>query len=125
MSNADIPDDLKSNYEFLISPMNNPYVGDGACGLGGSNLQGRIAIDALVNAKRIDLIENVLRGYNPGGRVYAMLALLAIKEHGERLREATMLTLKKVINLPVQVSTCEGCIVNRGMTAKDVIRYYR
>ena len=31
-----ITSDLKEHYEYLISPINEMYIGKGACGLGGS-----------------------------------------------------------------------------------------
>lgn len=124
MKAADVPEELKSSVTYLTSPFENSYVGEGGCGLGGGILQGRFAIDLLVDAKRIDILANVLRGYNPGGRVYAAIALRRLEREGLRLAPDLALTLNRVIDLDVPVSTCSGCIVNSGRRAKDVMRQF-
>ena len=123
MKPVDVPSELKEAYEYLISPMNNSYVGEGGCGYGGSSLEGKSSVDTLVESRRIDLLENILRGYNPGGRVYAAIALSRMRKRAA-LSPETQATLEKVINLDVPVSTCSGCIVNSGLTAKDVIKEF-
>lgn len=121
---ADVPSDLNESYEYLLSPMENSIIGDGVCGLGGPVLEGRASIDAFVEAGRIDLIENVLRGYNPGGRVYAVIALLKLEKQGLRLSRATKATIEKILNLKIPVTTCSGCIVIPGQRARDVVKNY-
>jgi len=116
-----VPTDLNDAYEYLRSPLKNSYIGEGICGLGGPVLQGKISIDALVNANRIDLIENVLRGYNPGGRIFAAIALLRMKRQGLKLSSELMATLNKVVNLDVPAATCAGCIVVSGRRAKNIV----
>jgi hypothetical protein len=80
-----VPADLKDAYEYLTSPLNNSYIGEGICGLGGPVLEGKTSIEALVKANRVDLIENVLRGYNLGGRIFAAISLLRMKRQGLKL----------------------------------------
>ncbi len=121
MKPVDVPSSLKEHYDYLISPMINSYVGRGTCGYGGSTLEGRLAIDALVEAERIDLIENVLRGFNPGGRVYAALALLEMKKRGIKLSKETQDVINKIAALKIRISTCAGCIVT-GRTAGEILR---
>lgn len=118
---VNVPADLKDAYEYLTSPLNNSYVGEGICGLGGPVLEGKTSIDELINANRIDLIENVLRGYNPGGRIFAAIALLRMKRKGLKLDSDVTTTLNKVVNLDVPAATCAGCIVNSGRRAKDIV----
>jgi hypothetical protein len=124
MKPVDVPAQMKDAYEYLTSPMNNSYVGEGACGYGGSIPEGKSSMDTLVDSRRIDLLENILRGYNPGGRVYAAIALSRKKKKGMALSQETLATLEKVINLDVPISTCSGCLVNGGLTAKDVIEEF-
>lgn len=120
IKSVNVPTDLKDSYDELISPLNNSRVGFGGCGYGGVVPQGKLAIDALVKAKRIDLIENILKGYNPGGRVYAALALLGMKKEGLRLRSDTQSTINKLKSLDIKIETCSGCIVTP-RTAKEIL----
>jgi hypothetical protein len=117
---VDVPADLKDYYDELISPLNNSIIGFGGCGYGGVVPQGKLAIDALMKANRTDLIENVLRGYNPGGRIYAALALLSLKKQGLHLSSETKKTLDKIKSLDIKIETCSGCIVTH-RTAKEIL----
>jgi ribosome-binding factor A len=119
-----VPADLKNAYDYLTSPFNNSYVGQGACGYGGSVLEGKTAIDALIKGKRIDLIQNVLRGYNPGGRVFAAIALVRMNQQGLQLDAETLATLNRVLSLDVPISTCAGCIVSTGQRTKDIVAQF-
>ena len=121
MTAVDIPAELRDYYDELISPLNNSAIGFGGCGYGGGVPQGRVAIDALVKANRIDLIENVLKGYNPGGRIYAVLALLEMKRRGFELSDNTESTITKISYLDIKVETCSGCIFT-ARTAKEILK---
>ncbi|HEY8227640.1 MAG TPA: hypothetical protein VIG25_20380 [Pyrinomonadaceae bacterium] len=121
VKSVNVPDTLKVAYDYLISPFNNSSVGEGICGLGGSILEGKTSIDALIQANRIDLILNVLRGYNPGGRIFAAIALTRMSQQGVALDAEIMTTLDRVLNLDVPASTCAGCIVSSGRRAKDIV----
>jgi hypothetical protein len=122
-----VPSVLKDDYEYLISPGENSVVGNGGCGYGGMTPPGKLAIDALVKANRLalvkanrlDLIENVVRGYNPGGRVYAALALVAIEKQGSPLTDDTRATIEKIRQLDIMIDTCSGCIISH-RTAKAI-----
>ncbi len=124
MKAVDVPAGLKDYYDELISPLNNSMVGFGVCGYAGVVPQGKVAIDALVKAKKIDLIENILRGLNPGGRVYAALALLEMKKQGLRLSSDTQSTINRVSSLDIKIDTCSGCIVTH-RTAKEILEAQR
>ena len=124
LKTVNIPAELKESYEYLISPLNNSYIGEGICGLGGPILEGKTSIDVLIKANRIDLIENVLKGYNPGGRIFAAITLLRIEKKGTVLNPELKKTLNKVIALDIPVSTCSGCIVNSGLKTKDVVERF-
>jgi hypothetical protein len=121
MKLVQIPIELKDDYEYLISPSQNSVVGSGGCGYAGVTPPGKKAIDALVNANRIDLIENVLRGFNPGGRVYAALALLHLKRGGLTLSDDTLCTINKVRDLNIPIEECAGCILFH-RTAKEILK---
>jgi len=127
MRPVSIPENLEPYYRLLISPMHKSEIGDGICGLPAPNgpppvLEGREAIDALVAAKRIDLLENVLIGYNPGGRVYAAIELLRMRRTGEKLSKSTQKNIRKVMALPVRLTTCRGCFVSGGLTAREIVK---
>jgi hypothetical protein len=82
-------------------------------------------MNALVEARRIDLVVNVLRGYNPGGRVYALLALQHLGRSGFSVSQSVAATMRRVQNLKVPVSTCFGCFENRGLRAVDAVKWWR
>ncbi len=112
MKHADVPDELKRAFADLTSPIASRAFGGTA---------GEIAISALVHAKRVDLIESVLRGFNPGGRIYAALALLKLsKSGGLVLSPDTISTIAKVSNLDITIRTVRGCIVTY-RTANDIL----
>jgi hypothetical protein len=116
-----VPTALRDGYEYLLSPLENSYVGKGGCGYEGEVPAGRKAMDALLQAGRMDLIENVLRGYNPGGRVYAALAFLEQQRRGVWLPPEVQETIRKLSALKITITTCEGCLVSH-QWAKGVFR---
>ena len=118
---VDVPANLKDDYDYLISPLHNSTVAKGECGFGGVVPKGRETIDVLVDAYRTDLIENVLRGYNPGGRVYAALALLEMQKRGKWLSNDVQNTISKLSQLEIKITTCSGCIYGH-LRAQDIFR---
>lgn len=124
MQPVNVPAQLKDGYELLISPGKNSVVGQGGCGYGAVTPPGKYAIDAIVNAQRLDLLANILKGYNPGGRVYAAVALTAMQRKGVELPGDTLAALELVRNLDLRVETCEGCIFSF-QTAKTIIDEWR
>jgi hypothetical protein len=120
MRAAMAPAALKDDYEYLISPRENSVVGYGGCGYGGMTPAGKQAIDALMKAHRIDLVENVLKGYNPGGRVYAAIALLEMGKQGLPLSDEARTTIEKIKGLDIKIETCSGCI-GFHRTAKEIL----
>lgn len=74
---------------------------------------GRKYIEILITEKRIDLIKNILRGYNPEGRMYAIEALLRINSYDENsLDDEDFNVINKIIKLPLIVRTCYGSFVD-------------
>lgn len=120
MKSVDVPAHLRDSYTLLTSFMENSAVSDGGCGLPPGLPEGKVAIEQLIEQDRFDLIENVLRGYNPGARVYAMLALLQKQKQGRELNLKTQRTIRQIVNLRIPITTCAGCFVYRE-TAKKVL----
>jgi len=124
MSPVNVPAHLKDEYELLIALGKNSVVGQGGCGYGGLTPPGKEAIDALVKANRLDLLANALKGYNPGGRVYAAIAFTEMQRNGVKLPDDTLATLELVRNLDLLVESCEGCFFSF-KTAKTIIDEWR
>lgn len=120
MKAVNVPSELKEEYELLTDPFENSIIANGGCGYGGSMPEGKIAINAIVEAKRIDLLENILKGYNPGGRIYAALALLKMEKRGVKIGTDVKTTISKLKSLDVSIATCAGCIVSY-RTAKQIL----
>lgn len=111
-----IPTELQKSFDLLTQPMEINSVG-------GSD--GEMAIAALVNAERFDLMENLLRGFNPNGRIYAARELLKLNKEGRLVLSAdTLAVIAKISNLDIQISRVSGCIVNR-VHAKEIFGRYR
>ena len=107
-----IPAELQKPFDFLTQPMAIDNVGSS---------DGEMAIAALVNAERFDLMENVLRGFNPNGRIYAARELLKLNKEGRLVLGAdTLSVIAKISNLDIEITTVSGCIVNRRY-AKEIL----
>lgn len=115
-----VPPHLKDAYEELVSLGKNSTIGSSGCGFGGAIPAGKKAIDALVRANRLDLVGNILKGYNPGGRVYAALVLIGMQRKGSELPHDLLQALEIVRNMDLELETCSGCIVSH-KTAKQII----
>lgn len=118
IKSVEIPQELEADYKLLTDPFENSNISFVACS------DGKPAIDSLEDTKRIDLIENVLRSYNPGGRIYAAISLLRMAQKGHRLTAATKQSIDKVMNSDASVTTCWGDTGISGLKAKDVIPEY-
>lgn len=115
-----VPRDLNDAYDHLISLGNNSVVGNGACDYAGVVPYGKAAIDQIVTSGRIDLIENILKGYNPGGRMYALLALLKLQRNGTKLSDETQNAMRVILNLDIEIETCSGCLHGR-KRAREIV----
>ncbi len=91
-------------YAYAISP--TKYVPDG-----------RKAIELLVKSKRFDLITNILMGYNPDGRAYAIEAMILNNRH--HTAEASHI-ISKLIKIPIITQTIVGCLLEP-MLYKELI----
>lgn len=92
-----VPDNLTKAYEYLVSDMYDSTVGQSCFVKASWSWHDQCAIDQLVAADRIDLLENVLNGFNPGARILAARELT-------RLGVATRPDIQKTINKLVQLN---------------------
>jgi hypothetical protein len=112
MQAAAIPSELQKSFDSLTQPMGIDSVGGSA---------GEMAIAALVNAERFDLLENVVRGFNPNGRIYAARELLKLSKEGRLVLSAdTLSVIAKISNLDIKIRRVFGCIVNH-TDAKEIL----
>jgi len=89
--------------------MENYYYGY-TCGPGGGEPKGRKAFEKIVEAKRFDLLRNIIRGYNPEGRAYALEAFLAVYSEAEPfLTKEDKSCIKKLLLSDIQINACGGC----------------
>src|SRR5262249_9721041 len=93
MKPVTVPEDLAESYEYLASPLENSVVGVDGCDVAGVVPWGKTSIDSIVKERRVDLLENILRGFNPGGRVYAVMALKDLQRNGTKLSQDTLATM--------------------------------
>jgi hypothetical protein len=93
------------------------------CGVGGSPPAGNEAIALLARKKRWPIIENILRGPNPEGRVYAVLALLCGERHGRKVPPETRATIDTVLALDLPISVCRGCMYDHA-TAPAIVEEF-
>lgn len=107
MKPVTIPANLKKSYEHLIDPITNSGIGD-RCVEEQSLPDGKTAILQIITAKRIDILENILRGYNPGGRIYAASALLKMQKGGLKLDPVTLDTIERLKDLDSVIIVCQG-----------------
>lgn len=110
-----IPEELKTSYAVLTNAFENSSISVVNCD------DGKPAMEALESAGRTDLIENVLRGLNPGGRIYSAISLLRIKRKGKKLSAATQRTINRILTSDAEASTCHGDTGVTGLRANDIV----
>jgi hypothetical protein len=115
---VNIEPEFRRAYSLLTDPLENSTITDGGCD------DGRDAINVLEKGKRIDVIQNVLRAYNPGGRIYAAISLLRMKKKGIKLSRSTQVAIRRVVYLDAEASTCWGHVGTTGLRARDIIREF-
>ncbi len=107
-----LPRSVREAYERLMSPLEELAVGS-SCGIVGRSPAGRDAMLTLIAAKRIDLLRNVLRGPNPGGRIYAAQALRQLRAMSPQ-DEAIVAALA---SSSTPVTLCNGCMFSEKTSA--------
>jgi len=110
----DLPKDLRDAYLTLVSPLASYDFGE-SCGFAGLKPEGRKAVEALLAAKRPDLVRRALRGPNPEGRVYAAQALLRSETRPSAEDRAAIAAIRA---LDVPIRCCDGCEVSSAPASK-------
>ena len=103
---------IKEAYNLLISPIEHYYFGSECNGgeSGHPDLIGRKAIDILIKNKKIDLIKNILKGFNPEGRAYAFDTLVWLHHKKKiNLNKKDIEILSKITKLDCTIYSCLGC----------------
>ena len=112
MKQVQVPDQLKQPYEHLTSALDCTVFG---------GRETHMAIAALLDAERIDLLENVLRGFSLGGRVHAAQELLKLSESGRLvLSLETLGAIQKIRSLDISITVVRGCLVSH-LTADEIL----
>jgi len=106
---------INNDYLFLVSdtyaysadgndcrPLHDEYYSSNA-----SNADS--AIDNLLAEKRVDLIENILDGFNPVGRIYAIRALEKLGLSNNRIIKDK---INKILDMNTPINVCEKSHLN-------------
>lgn len=120
LSSSEQDNEFYSNYSILTSPFNSYDYGT-TCYYSGVEPEGRTAINYFVSSNNVETIREIMKGYNPEGRLYAIEALLtAVKEKKATLTEQDKVSIKRILALKIPISTCSGCMVSTS-TADDLL----
>lgn len=103
---ADVPAELSVAMNKLTSAFDNVVLGR-QYGYDGAPPPGRLEIEALVNAKRVDLLRVVLRSIDPGARVYAAWALKHLVK--AELSAADSAAIQTILAQKLELQTSSGC----------------
>lgn len=108
---AEVPAALAGAFRTLTSPFEALVLGR-SCFYDGGPPPGAEATQALVDARRFDLLRVVLRGVNPEGRAWAAHALLERARAGVALDAADARAIASLRALPLELACCTGCEVS-------------
>jgi len=103
---------LAEAYLLLWSPTGDLVYG-WMCGEGGDPPEGREAVEKiLAHEHGRPLLEDILRGPNPEGRLYAAEALLRLEKKGTKLGEQEKKDIEWVRKSSVKVHVGRGCLMS-------------
>lgn len=103
---------LEKAYVLLWSPFSDLVYGT-MYGEDGGPPPGREALETLVAHDRGEaLLDDVLRGPNPEGRLYAAEGLLRLERKGKKLGEDVRKNIEWVRKSDVGIQVCRGCEVS-------------
>lgn len=109
---AKVPEALRAAWTLLRDPTQTCEFGL-SCYESGEAPAGCVAIEALVAAKRTDLVRAVLRSANPEARLHAALALIcAAKQTGKALTPADAKAIAILRAQRITIRCCDGCLVS-------------
>jgi hypothetical protein len=108
------------NFSILTNPINSYDYGT-SCYESGVAPEGRTAINYFVHSNNIPVIREVIKGYNPEGRLYAIEALLIAANEGKTiLTNEDKKLIKDILSLNIPISSCRGCLVSKS-TANELL----
>lgn len=109
LDNVDPGKDLKESYDLLVNS-SSFYIYNLKSYDKNITLKERIAIEKIIDAGRIDLIKNIIKGYNPEGRAYGIEAILRLNS-GNKVKISFDVydLLSKIKKIPFPISTRLGC----------------
>lgn len=103
------------NYSILTNPINS-YDFGAYCYEGSEEPEGRKAINYFTSSNNVSAIREIIKGYNPEGRLYAIEALLtAANEKKIILTNEDKKIIKNILILKIPISTCSGCMVYKSI----------
>lgn len=114
----DPADELSKAYLLLRSPFADLVYGK-MYGEDGGPPEARTALEQiLAHAQGANLLDDILRGPNPEGRLYAAEGLLRLERKGKRLDEQTKKNIDWIRKSDVKIHVCDGCEVSWEPAAK-------
>jgi hypothetical protein len=117
-----VPRRLRQAHAELRSPFSDLTVSR-HCGDGAPDAHEWRLLRTLLDARRTDLLESVLRGPNPEGRVLALAGLRLQERRGARLSAETQRAMESVLSLQIPIDHCFGCEVT-ATDARDAVERF-
>jgi hypothetical protein len=114
-----VPRRLRHAHAELRSPFSELSVSR-RCGDGAPDAYEWRLLRTLLDARRTDLLESVLRGPNPEGRVLALAGLRIQERRGTTLSAETQRAMETVLSLQIPIDHCFGCEVT-ATDAQDAV----
>jgi hypothetical protein len=102
--------ELAGAFDRLTSPFTDLVLGF-MYGEDGAPPPGRLEIEELVKAQRLDLVRAALRGMNPEGRAWAAPCPPRAQESGGVLDASDESAIETLRKLPLQLTCSRGCMV--------------
>ncbi len=107
LSELDLPEEMQESYDFLLYAFNDTDYGS-YCYYQGIEPKGRIAFNTLLSLNNINIFRNLLRGYSPEGRRYAIDGIILLSNQ----QEPSILdqeSYNKLVKCKLKYSSCAGC----------------
>lgn len=93
------------------------------CGFAPPREPPRTVFDELEDDRRVDLLAAILRGDQPESRVLAVAHLRRLQKNGTTLPPELVAAMDVVLDLPLPIETCSGCIID-SQGARDALAHY-
>ena len=113
-----IDSSIKNDYDILLFPFEEYDFGYYCYGAGYPPVE-RTAVEK-VTENNPELLQNIIKGYSPEGRIYGIEAMLNLAMEGKmELTPQDIAIIKKVLMLDIPINRCQGCMVST-ITAKEL-----